>query len=94
MLQTTEIFGKITTSQFNKNVPDPLLILQRKREYIIIHRTFNFDNPDKISALINVMFCIPRVLMRIRDFVQNGRHQQTINTVQDQRRVHKKAVKL
>ena len=58
MLQTTEIFGKITTSQFNKNVPDPLFILQRKREYIIIHRTFNFENPDQISALINVMFCI------------------------------------
>ena len=48
------------------------------REYIIIDRTFNFDNPDEISALINVMFCIPRVLMRIRAFVQDGRHQQTI----------------
>ena len=31
VLQTTEIFGKVTTSQFNKNVPDPLLNLQRKR---------------------------------------------------------------
>ena len=53
------------------------------REYIIIDIGFNFDNPDEISALIIVMFCIPRVLMRIRAFVQNGRHQQNINTVQD-----------
>ena len=53
------------------------------REYIIIDRTFNFDNPDEISALIFVMFCIPRVLMRIRAFAQNGRHQRTINHVQD-----------
>ena len=53
------------------------------REYTIIDRKFNFDKPDEISDLINVMFCIPRVLMRIRAFVQNGRHQQNINTVQD-----------
>ena len=36
------------------------------RKYIIIDRKFNFDNPDEISALINVMFCIPRVLIMIR----------------------------
>ena len=38
------------------------------KEYIFIDRTFNFDSPDEISAFINVMFCIPRVLMRIRAF--------------------------